>query len=174
MQVQVRAERPADVARIRQVNLAAFDEPDEADIVDGIRGTDDWIEGGSLVAETGAAEIVGHLLLSRGWLRPTGVGEPGPIWLLGPVAVVPEAQGQGVGSALMHAAIDLATERRQPLVCLLGHATYYPRFGFEPARRLGIEPPVAWADSHWLALRLPGWRADLRGKVAYPPAFGID
>jgi putative acetyltransferase len=173
LQLKVRAERPADLASIRALNLAAFGQPDEAEIVDGVRGTADWIDGGSLVAETAEGEIVGHLLLSLGRLAPDD-GNPAPIWLLGPVAVLPRWQRQGVGRALMHAAIDLATEREQPLICLVGHATYYPRFGFEPARRLGIEPPAGWSDSHWLALRLPAWQPELRGRVAYPPAFGID
>ena len=54
--------------------------------------------------------------------------------MLGPVAVAPERQRQGIGNALMKAAIALATSRAQPVICLLGHASYYPRFGFEPAR----------------------------------------
>jgi len=62
----------------------------------------------------------------------------------------------------------------EPLICLLGHASYYPRFGFEPARSLGIEPPVAWPDEAWQALRLPAWTPDLRGTARYAAAFGID
>jgi putative acetyltransferase len=50
---------------------------------------------------------------------------------------------------------------------------YYPRFGFEPARALGLEPPADWPDDHWLALRLSTWTPDLRGRIAYPPAFSI-
>jgi predicted N-acetyltransferase YhbS len=74
----------------------------------------------------------------------------------------------------MRAAIQVARERRLPLVALLGHATYYPRFGFEPARAIGIEPPRPWPDEHWLALRLAGWTPRLRGTVRYPPAFPLD
>ena len=74
----------------------------------------------------------------------------------------------------MRDAIEVAERRRLPLVALLGHATYYPRFGFEPARAIGIEPPRPWPDESWLALRLPGWTPELRGTVRYPPAFPID
>ena len=57
---------------------------------------------------------------------------------------------------------------------LLGHATYYPRFGFESARGIGIEPPGPWSDEHWMALRLPGWTAGQKGTMRYPAAFDID
>jgi putative acetyltransferase len=91
--------------------------------------------------------------------------------MVGPVAVVPDRQRQGIGSALMHAAIGLATERGEPVLCLLGHADYYPRFGFEPARGIGIEAPRPWRDANWLALRLPAWSPDIRGVARFPPAF---
>lgn len=139
--------------------------------MDGIRGTDRWIDGGSLVAEDEQGGLVGHLLLSEGDLvRPAGTEHR--IWMVGPVAVLPAAQRRGVGAALMHAAIALATERGQPLLCLLGHADYYPRFGFEPARSIGVEPPQPWPDESWMALRLPAWTPDLRGTARFAPAFG--
>jgi putative acetyltransferase len=61
---------------------------------------------------------------------------------LGPIGVLPEVQKRGVGGALMRASIDLAQRRGVPAIVLLGHATYYPRFGFVAARTLGIEPPA--------------------------------
>lgn len=170
-EVRVRAEADGDAAAIRAVNEAAFGRPIEAGIVDAIRGTDRWIDGGSLVAETPDGNVVGHLLLSEGELVAEGGGPPQRIWMVGPVAVRPEWQRRGIGAALMHAAIALATERMQPLLCLLGHDTYYPRFGFEPARRLGIEPPRPWPDANWMALRLPAWNPCFRGMAHFPPAF---
>ena len=91
--------------------------------------------------------------------------------MVGPVAVLPEVQRRGVGGALMRAAISVATSRGQPVLCLLGHASYYPRFGFEPARGIGIEPPRPWPDANWMALRLPAWTPELRGVARFPPAF---
>ncbi|HEX5203779.1 MAG TPA: N-acetyltransferase, partial [Actinoplanes sp.] len=139
-------------------------------IVDAIRGTDRWIEGGSLVAEDEDRRLVGHLLLSEGDLVASD-GATRRIWMIGPVAVLPARQGEGIGSRLMRAAIALATERGEPLLCLLGHADYYPRFGFEPARGIGIEAPEPWADENWLALRLPNWTPSLRGTGHFPVAF---
>ena len=170
MAVRIRSELPGEEARVRAINESAFGRPDEARIPDEIRGSDRWIEGGSLVAVDPTGELVGHLLLSEGDL----VAEDGsrrPVWMIGPVAVVPELERRGVGSALMRAAIVLATERGQPVLVLLGHPTYYPRFGFESARAIGIEPPQPWSDAAWMALRLPAWTPDLRGVAHFAPAF---
>lgn len=166
----VRAERPSDINRIRAINDSAFGKPSDGLIVDGIRGTDRWIEGGSLVAEDADGTLVGHLLLSEGDLDDPD-GSTRRIWMVGPVAVIPERQGHGVGGALIRAAIELATQRDQPLICLLGHATYYPRFGFEPARAIGIDPPRPWPDASWMAVRLPAWDSSIRGVARFPPAF---
>jgi putative acetyltransferase len=171
--VRVRTERPGEESRVRAVNDAAFGGPTEGGIVDAIRGTDRWIAGGSLVAESTAGEIIGHLLMSEGDLASRD-GRVRRIWMVGPVAVVPEWQRRGVGARLMRAAIELAVERGLPVLCLLGHATYYPRFGFEPARAIGIEPPRPWGDENWLALRLPGWTPEITGTASYPSAFPLD
>ncbi len=168
--VKVRPERPGEAASIHAVNVAAFGGPVEADIVDAIRSTDRWVDGGSLVAER-HGRIVGHLLLSEGDLVPQVDRHARRIWMLGPVGVVPDEQRRGVGSALMQAAIEFAIASGQPVLCLLGHADYYPRFGFEPARLIGIEPPKPWNDRNWLALRLPAWEPSLRGVAHFPPAF---
>jgi putative acetyltransferase len=142
----------------------------EGRIVDDLRDTEWWLPWGSLVAEVGDGRIVGHLLMSRGRLEGSGATHR-PILVIGPVGVRPEDQRRGIGAALMRAAIGAATERGEQLICLVGHADYYPRFGFEPARGIGVDGPKAWPDMNWLALRLPTWTADLRGLVRFPPAF---
>lgn len=169
MAIAIRPERPTETAGVRAVNDAAFGTTHESRIVDDIRGTADWIDGGSLVAEDGG-RLVGHVLLSYGDLD-LETGGRRRIWMVGPVAVIPERQRQGIGGALMRAAIRLATERGEPLLVLLGHADYYPRFGFEPARAIGIEAPRPWPDASWLALRLPAWTPDLRGTARFAEAF---
>jgi putative acetyltransferase len=171
--ITIRPETPGQADAIRAVNDAAFDGPVESRIVDAIRGTDRWIDGGSLVAVDLDGLLVGHLLLSLGDLvAPDGAVRR--IWMVGPVAVAPERQRRGIGGALMRAAIALATARREPLLCLLGHADYYPRFGFEPARAIGIEPPRPWPNVNWMALRLPDWDPSLRGVARFAPPFPGD
>jgi putative acetyltransferase len=168
--IAIRSERTGEEPAVRAINDAAFGGPLEGGIVDGIRGTDRWIAGGSLVAEDEDGTLVGHLLISEGDLDLDD-GIVRRVWMIGPVAVIPDRQRQGIGGALMRAAIALATSRDQPVLCLLGHASYYPRFGFEPARAIGIEPPRPWPDASWLALRLAAWDPSLRGVARFPAAF---
>ena len=92
---------------------------------------------------------------------------------IGPVAVDPAVQRRGVGSALMAAATSLAVARAVPALVLLGHPSYYPRFGFESGarRRASSRPPQAWPDAAWMARLLPAWTDDMRGTVRYHEAF---
>jgi putative acetyltransferase len=60
----------------------------------------------------------------------------------------------------------------EPAIVLLGHPAYYPRFGFESARALGIEPPDdRIPDAPWMARKLSAYDPDVRGRVVYPPPF---
>jgi predicted N-acetyltransferase YhbS len=172
LSVTVRSERHEDRAAIRALNDAVFGEPDEGEIVESIRGTADAIDGGSLVALDGGGVVIGHLLASRGFIVG-GDGTERPVWMLGPFSVRADLQGRGVGARLMREQITRATKRGVPLICLLGHAAYYPRFGFGPARALGIEPPQPWPDEAWQALKLPSYSSELRGVARYPKAFNV-
>jgi putative acetyltransferase len=172
----VRPERPGDADAIRRLHDAAFGGLIEGRIVDDLRGTEWWLPWGSLIAEDAGGRMVGHLLMSRARLETEGEGggDRRPVLVIGPVGVRPEEQRRGFGVALMRAAIAAATDHRERLICLVGHADYYPRFGFEPARAIGVQPPHAWPDANWLALRLPAWTPALRGTVRFPPAFPDD
>ena len=174
--VIVRLERPGDEAAVRAVNRAAFPGPEEAAIVDAIRA--DAPEGWHSLVAAGAPRspadgvIVGHLLLSPTPIEDDDGEVLGTALAIGPVAVLPELQYRGIGSALMGAAMSLAVARGVPALVLLGHDTYYPRFGFEPARSLGLQPPTEqWPDKHWMARLLPAWSDDLRGTVRFHEAF---
>ena len=167
----VRREREDEAALVREIELSAFGRTAEADIVDGIRGTDDWLKGGSMLAIDEYKKVAGHVLVSRGRLERTGQ-VPLALAMLGPIGVLPDRQGEGAGTALMRAAISFATQRHYPLLCLLGDPGYYRRFKFERGRAIGIEPAVAYPDENWLVLRLIDWTPGLAGAAHYPPAFG--
>jgi putative acetyltransferase len=161
----VRPEVAGDRDAIRRVNELAFEGPAEADIVDALRGSDAWLPSLSLVAQDGTG-IVGHALFSLVRL------DSGPELLsLGPMAVVPERQRGGVGTALVRRGVRRARGTKYPLVVVLGHPDYYPRFGFRPARRYGIETPYDAPDEAWMTLRLPAYDDRVRGTVLYPPAW---
>ncbi len=174
--VRIRLETPGDEPGVRFVNLAAFTGPEEAAIVDRIRreAPDGWH---SLVA-VGAPDtpadgiVVGHLLLSPCRVEDAAGATVATVLAIGPVAVQPDLQYRGIGSALMAAATGLAVARAVPALVLLGHPSYYPRFGFLSARDAGLEPPAAaWPDAAWMARLLPAWTDAMRGTVRYPAAF---
>jgi putative acetyltransferase len=169
--VSIRLELPGDEPGVRMVEEAAFSGSEEAAIVDRIRheAPPGWH---SLVAVDHRQRIVGHLLLSPCPVIDDDGAQVAAVLAIGPVAVLPDVQHRGVGSALMVAAMSLAIARAVPAVVLLGFPAYYARFGFTPARALGLEPPaLAWPDDAWMARRLPAWTDEMRGTVRYPEAF---
>jgi predicted N-acetyltransferase YhbS len=170
----IRPERAGDAAAVRALVDAAFaPSTDEGRIVDDLRAGDRWLPELALVAVDAAGRVVGQSVTSRAdFVLDDGGREP--ILALGPIAVIPDRQGEGIGEALLAATAERATTDGWPVIVLLGHATYYPRFGYEPARPLGIEPQRPWSDEHWLALRLPGWTPGQRGTLRYPDAFRIE
>ncbi len=171
--MEIRPERPGDEPAIRALTDAAFGaDGDESAIIDRLRVSDRWIPALSLVALDDADVIVGHCVTSRGDLVADD-GSVRPILTLGPISVAPNRQGIGIGGALIAATMAVATEDGWPLIVLVGHSDYYPRFGFERASPLGLVAPDDWLDIAWMARRLPAWTTDLRGRVRYPEAFGI-
>jgi putative acetyltransferase len=174
--VSVRLEGPGDERWVRAVELAAFPGPEEAAIVDRIRAEapDGWYSLVAVGAPGSGIEglLVGHLLLSPCPVVDGDGNTVATVLAIGPVAVVPEVQRRSVGSALMHVAASLAMARGVPALVLLGHPSYYPRFGFGSARDAGLAPPTEqWPDAAWMARLLPAWRDDMRGTVHYPEAF---
>jgi putative acetyltransferase len=172
--VHVRAERPddpTDAAAARAVQLAAFPTDAEAKLLDALRASGDYDPAWSLLAEVEGA-IVGHCLLTGTSLeRRDGSRVTGRVVALGPIAVVPAWQSRRVGAKLMHAALECCVDAGVAAVVLLGHPTYYPRFGFGPASAQGLRPPGPWPDEAWMAYRLPAWTPDDTGVVHYAAPF---
>lgn len=170
----VRAEESGDEAAIRKVLLAAFPSADEADLVDALRENKSvWEPGTSFVAVSDTGEIIGQALLTRCWIDSV------PALALAPCAVFPKYQGQGVGSAVIEAALESArriaqTGNSPQCAIVLGHAEYYPRFGFEPARSFGIRAPFEVPSEAFMALNLNPEFELPSGTVIYPAEFGIE
>ena len=132
--------------------------------MDAIRASDRYVGELSFVAVDGG-EVVGHVMLSYVDLEGRDVLQ------LSPLSVAPDRQGEGIGSALSRKALRLADKRGEPLVVVLGHPTYYPRFGFRPASSLGIEPPdPSMPDEAFMVVPLGAYEPTLRGRVTFPPA----
>jgi putative acetyltransferase len=163
----LRPERFEDHDAIRVVHERAFDpSPAEAKLVDLLRDSDVHVPELCLVAAAGDGQLAGHIMFSRARLAR------GPqVLALAPMAVLPEHQRQGVGSALVEDALRRAAETSFPLVVVVGHADYYPRFGFEPAGALGIEAPFEVPPEAFMAYRLPAYTPTARGPLIYAEAF---
>ena len=125
MVIDIRQERPDDIAAVRGLNTRAFGQEQEANIVDALRSNGAALL--SLVAILNG-QLVGHIMYS-----PVRVGSVEGA-ALGPMAVDPEHQRQGIGSSLVQAGNRQLKDAGCPFIVVVGHADYYPRFGFRPAR----------------------------------------
>jgi putative acetyltransferase len=158
----IRIANPDDFPGIREVVAAAFGQPDEADLIEKLRADGDvWVE---MVADE-AGDITGHILFSR-----LGIG-PIEGAALAPLAVAPARQRRGLGAALTRAGIERCRELGIAAVIVLGHADYYPRFGFSAALAAPLEAP--FSGPSFMALELVPGALMAGGRVRYAPAFGI-
>jgi putative acetyltransferase len=163
----VRPETPADFGEIAAVVEAAFGKTNEVAIIQAIRDSDGYVPELSLVAED-EERVVGHTMLSRVGLE----GSNRRLLQLAPMAVVPDRQNEGVGFALGEMALEKADRQGEPLVLVLGHPQYYPRFGFRPASQLGLYPPhPKIPDEAFMAAPLSAYDPAIRGRVLWPPAL---
>jgi putative acetyltransferase len=165
--VVVRPESPVDGRAVRRLIEAAFRRALEADVVDALRASAPGHL--SLVAER-RDQIVGHIAFSPVTIATCPA--PGNAVGLGPMAVGPQHQGQGIGTRLVQEGLGRCAALGYDLVVVLGHPGYYPRFGFRPARELGLWSEYAVPDEVFMAMMLgrvsPGGYG---GLVAYHSGF---
>ena len=157
--MRIRPEAPRDQDAIHTVHRRAFPGEDEARLVDDLRR--DGNAAISLVAETERG-IVGHILFSR-------LQAPLRALALAPLAVGPEAQGQGIGSALVRAGLDRAVAEGWDAVFVLGEPAFYGRFGFSAEEAKSFA--CVYGGEHFM-VRLFGKTVDY-GILIYPAAFAI-
>lgn len=163
----VRPENGTDVPAIRAVNLAAFDTALEADLVASLRREADPFL--SLVAEDDGT-VVGHILFS-----PVTLDGDSRLRIAGlaPMAVIPSRQRRGVGTMLVRHGLERCRQAGFTACVVLGHAGYYPRFGFAPASRFGLRSEYDVPDDVFMAMELvPGALGGRSGLIRYHPAFG--
>jgi len=163
--LNVRDEQPFDHAAVRAINEAAFETPAEAGLVETLRKNAAPCL--SLVADVGD-EIVGHIMFTPVTLND----RQGLTMGLAPMAVRPDRQRAGIGSALVREGLRRCAELGTLAVVVLGHPDYYPRFGFIPAARFDLRCEYDVPEDVFMALELVrGGLADHGGTVRYHPAF---
>ena len=165
--ITIREEQPQDIKIIRDLNKRAFGQMQEADLVDKLRqNCDDLLSLVGLMQD----EVVGHILFTPVMVEREDDMVQG--MALGPMAVLPEYQRQGIGSELVRAGIEKLKKRQCPFIIVLGHAEYYPRFGFEPASRYGVRSEWEVPDEAFMILVIGEF--EMQGGVAlarYRPEF---
>jgi len=169
LNINVRLETPGDYEAIRRVHDLAFGRSYEAQVADRLRASAAYVPELSLVAELDG-EIVGHVILSEAKIE--GGSHSWPALVLGPIGVLPALQRQGIGSRLVNCGLERAAAMGYGAVILIGHPTYYPRFGFVPASRYGLKTAYNVADEVFMARLLrPDGLAAISGTVIFPDAF---
>ncbi len=156
-----RTATPGDIDAIAALTDAAFGGPDEARIIRQLQADGDSLV--SLVAENEGG-LVGHIEFFRILIdgQPAGVG-------LGPMSAKPGHQKSGIGSYLIRTGLEELDTLGEFLVFVLGHDTYYPRFGFDAETAEPFTAP--WSGPQFMAIRLAEG-GPTSGRLTYPKAFG--
>ena len=172
----VREQTAQDYEAIRHVYAEAFRRPrfrqpqspgsvaPEVGLFEALWAAGDAIPAFSFTALTDSG-VVGHVTASRATVATD------PVVAVGPIGVLPDHQGNGIGGDLMDALLAAADAADVPLVVLLGAPAYYSRFGFRPAKELGVIPPdPEWGEAFQVR-PLNAYRESVAGRFQYASAF---
>lgn len=172
----VREQEADDYEAIRHVYAEAFRRPrfrppqnpgsvpPEVGLFEALWAADEAVPEFSFTALTDG-RVVGHVTASEATVAND------PVIAVGPIGVLPDHQGTGIGSALMDALLAAADAAHVPLIVLLGESQYYSRFGFRPATELGVIPPEPeWGDA-FQARPMTAYTESVAGRFQYASAF---
>jgi len=159
----VRAEVESNHDAVAEILGEAFGGPLEASLVTRLRGAPGSI---SLVAAD-EATAVGHILFTAAGI----VGKPVRVAGLGPMAVIPPRQRQGVGAKLVRRGLDECRRAGYEAVVVVGHPEYYPRFGFRRASVFGLRCEFDVPDDVFMAMELNPGALSGGGELRYAPEF---
>jgi len=151
--MQLRPAQPAELDTVLAIHRAAFGSEEEAELVRELLVDPSAQPGVSLLAEMDG-RAVRHILFTRARREED---EAVACALLAPLAVVPAAQGEGIGGALVERGVEMLREAGVRLVFVLGWPDYYPRFGFRPAGAQGLSAPYPIAEHNadaWMVRHL--------------------
>ncbi len=165
----VRGEKLTDREIIYEINKLAFGGELESKLIDILRKGKSYVRGLSLVAVK-EEKILGHAIFTRAFI--VNRGRRFKCLVLGPMAVRPENQKQGVGKKLLEEGFERAKELGFTAIAVLGHETYYPKFGFFPASQKNIRTSFKVPDENFMVIELvPNALKGISGMVEYPKEF---
>ena len=174
MNISIRQEKKTDYSAVFELIENAFKDLEMSDhkeqfLVQRLRNSTAFVPELSLVAEY-EHEIIGHILLTK--IRIKNDQSEFQSLALAPVTVLPKYQKQGIGGMLIEEAHKKAKELGFKSVILLGHADYYPRFGYRKASEYGIKLPFDVPDEYCMVIELTeNALAGVKGTVEYPKEF---
>ena len=169
--MKIQIETKEDFEVVYEVVQTAFknaehSDGNEADLVVALRNSLAFVPELSLVAKI-QDKVVGHLLLTE-----ISIGENVGL-ALAPLAVLPDFQKQGVGSALIKKAHEVAEKLGYPAIVVLGDPNYYSKFGYEEASQWQIQAPFDIPSEYFRVCFLKQQGEKPVGLVTYAPEFGI-
>jgi predicted N-acetyltransferase YhbS len=170
MEITIKKETERDYAQITHVHSIALG-IDEARLVEKLRKTPCFISELSLVAVLEGV-VVGHVLFYP--ININTANRKHVSLALAPISILPAHQRKGIGSALIRKGLEAAKKLGFQSIIVIGHAKYYPRFGFKRASQFGISAPFPVPGEVFFAMELDkDALKNCRGTVEYPKEFGV-
>lgn len=165
----IRARAPADDGAIYELVKQAFKSSphasgDEQDLVVRLRKTSAYVPELSLVADADG-EIIGHIMFTQ-----IKIGDETQL-ILAPLAVLPARQKQGVGKALILRGHDIAKRAGYGFSVLVGHPSYYPKFGYRAASAFGLTCAQSVPSECFMACDLQKSGRMLNAQMSIPAVF---
>lgn len=169
-EVIIRAEQPTDAESVFRLQIEAFGgREEESKMAERVRASEGYIPELSLIAIEKDGSLIGHALFSKAEVVDEDLRYD--VVVLGPIAVQPSCQKQGVGGLLIREGLRLTGALGYSHVFLIGHPSYYPKFGFEPARPHGFDLKQFEVPNEVFMVNILCQNAGIKGELRYPPAF---
>lgn len=172
--MQIRQEETKDFNAVFELVKSAFENEEFSDhkeqfLVERLRKSESFVPELSLVAEI-EDQIVGYILLTKIEIVNTDFRKTS--LALAPVAVLKNFRGRGIGGELIEKAHAKARELGFDSIVLLGHETYYPKFGYEKTVKYGIKLPFDVPEANCMLIELKeNALKGISGIVEYPKEF---
>jgi len=178
MAIVIRPERPGDYRETEIITREAFCDIykpgcDEHLVAHKLRETAAFVRELDLVACEGE-RIVGNIMYTKARVIGPG-GEAREVLCLGPISVLPEHQGQGIGGRLIEESVARAREMGFAGVFLMGNPAYYSKFGFRKAEGFDVRTSDGKSYDYFMGLELaPGRLKGVSGNFFYDESFHVD